>query len=85
MEDVTSILSQPVARLGATTITLGHALAFTLALLLALLLGVVTALWRSSRARAAAAAEAAEHARDVLVVLQQFVFPGMIPSVPTMP
>ncbi|TIN07331.1 MAG: DNA recombination protein RmuC, partial [Mesorhizobium sp.] len=28
MNDLTTILSEPIARLGATTITLGHALAF---------------------------------------------------------
>jgi DNA recombination protein RmuC len=67
MEDVMSILSQPVARLGATTITLGHAAGFALLLLLALLIALITALWRSSRARAAAAAEAAEHAREAEV------------------
>jgi DNA recombination protein RmuC len=64
MQDVTSILSQPVGRFGATTITLGHALAFSLLLTFALLIALVTALWRASRARAAAAAEAAEHARE---------------------
>ncbi|MDW6025966.1 DNA recombination protein RmuC [Mesorhizobium sp. BAC0120] len=64
MQDVTSILSQPVARLGATSITLGHALAFALLLLLGLLIALVMALWRASRARVAAAAEAAEHARE---------------------
>ncbi|MDX8449548.1 DNA recombination protein RmuC [Mesorhizobium captivum] len=64
MNDMTSILSEPVARLGATTITLGEALGFGAALLLALLLALVVALWRAAKARSAAAAEAADHARD---------------------
>jgi DNA recombination protein RmuC len=64
MNDLTSILSEPVARLGATTITLGHALAFGAILFLGLFMAVVVALWRSARARAVAAAEAADHARD---------------------
>jgi len=64
MNDMTSILSQPVARLGATTITLGQALGFGAALLLALFLALVAALWRAGKARAMAATEAADHARD---------------------
>ncbi|OBQ94710.1 DNA recombination protein RmuC [Mesorhizobium sp. AA23] len=64
MNDMTSILSQPVARLGATTIRLGEALGFGALLLLALFLALVIALWRAGKARAAAAAEAADHARD---------------------
>ena len=61
---MTSILSQPLARLGATTITLGEALGFGAVLLLALFLALVIALWRAGKARAAAAAQAADHARD---------------------
>ena len=64
MNDMASILSQPVARLGATTITLGHALGFGAILLVVLLAALVVALWRAARARAIAAAEAADHARD---------------------
>ncbi|BCM16381.1 hypothetical protein MJ8_01390 [Mesorhizobium sp. J8] len=64
MNDMTSILSQPVARLGASTITLGHVLAFTIALFVVLFAALVIALWRAATARAAAAAEAADHARD---------------------
>ncbi|RJT31387.1 DNA recombination protein RmuC [Mesorhizobium waimense] len=64
MNDLTSILSEPVARLGASTFTLGHALAFGTVLFLGLFLALVVALWRSARARAVAAAEAADHARD---------------------
>ena len=64
MNDLTTILSEPVARLGATTITLGHALAFGAIAVLGLFLALVIALWRSARARAVAAAEAADHARD---------------------
>lgn len=64
MNDLNSILSEPVAQLGATTITLGHALAFGAIVFLGLFLTLVVALWRSARARTIAAAEAAEHARD---------------------
>ena len=64
MTELTTILSEPIARLGASIITLGHALALGAALVLALLLALVIALWRSAQSRAAAAAEAAEHARD---------------------
>lgn len=64
MNDLTSILSEPIARLGATTITLGHVLAFGAILFLGLFMALVVALWRSAKARAVAAAEAADHARD---------------------
>ncbi|MEJ6781864.1 DNA recombination protein RmuC [Aminobacter sp. Piv2-1] len=64
MSPVSSILSEPVAQLGATTITLGQALALAAALFLALLVALVVALLRSARARSVAAAEAADHARD---------------------
>ena len=64
MDQLTTILSEPVARLGATTITLGQALVFAAFLFVALLVALVVSLWRSGRARAVAAAEAAEQARD---------------------
>ncbi|MDX8442290.1 DNA recombination protein RmuC [Mesorhizobium australafricanum] len=64
MNDMTTILSQPVARLGATTITFGQALGFGAMLLVALFLVLAVALWRAGKARAVAAAEAADHARD---------------------
>ncbi|TGP51551.1 DNA recombination protein RmuC [bacterium M00.F.Ca.ET.159.01.1.1] len=64
MNDMTSILSQPIARLGATTITLGQALGFGALLLVALFVALAVALWRAGKARAIAAAEAADHARD---------------------
>ncbi|MEO5324933.1 DNA recombination protein RmuC [Mesorhizobium sp. CC13] len=64
MSPVSSILSEPVAQLGATTVTLGQVLALAAALFLALLVALVVALWRSARARSLAAAEAADHARD---------------------
>lgn len=64
MNDLSTILSEPVARLGASTFTLGHALAFGTVLFLGLFLALVVALWRSARARAVAVAEAADHARD---------------------
>lgn len=64
MNDLGSILSEPVARLGATTITLGQALAFVVFLVFALFLALIVALWRAAKARSVAAAEAADHARD---------------------
>lgn len=57
-------LSEPTLRLGASTLTFGQLLALGAALVLALFLALIVVLWRSSQARAAAAAEAAEHARD---------------------
>src|SRR4051794_27120697 len=64
MDELTSILSEPIARLGATTITLGHVLALGAFLFVALLVALIGSLWRSGRARAIAAAEAVEQARD---------------------
>jgi DNA recombination protein RmuC len=64
MDQLVSILAEPVARLGATTITLGQVLGFGAFLFCALLVALVVALWRSSRARAAAATEAAERATE---------------------
>ncbi|AGB42966.1 DNA recombination protein RmuC [Mesorhizobium sp. B2-3-14] len=64
MNDLSTILSEPAARLGASTITLGHVLAVATLLFLGLFVALVIALWRSAKARAVAAAEAADHARD---------------------
>ena len=64
MNDMTTILSQPIARLGASTITLGQALGFGALLLMALFVALAIALWRAAKARAVAAYEAADHARD---------------------
>ncbi|MGO4836299.1 DNA recombination protein RmuC, partial [Rhizobiaceae sp. 2RAB30] len=64
MNDLTSLLAEPVARLGATTITLGQALGLAGACLGLLFLMLVIGLWRSARARATSAFEAAERGRD---------------------
>ena len=64
MNDMTTVLSQPVARLGATTITLGQAFGFGALLLVVLFAALVVALWRAANARAVAVTEAADHARD---------------------
>ncbi|WP_378944914.1 DNA recombination protein RmuC [Mesorhizobium sp. ANAO-SY3R2] len=64
MNPLSTILSEPVAQLGASIITLGHALAFGALLFFVLLVALVAALWRSAKARSVAAAEAADHARD---------------------
>lgn len=64
MNDLTSLLAEPVARLGATTITIGQALGLVTGCLGFLFLMLVIGLWRSARARATSAFEAAERARD---------------------
>ena len=65
MTDLQTILSQPIAQLGATTVTLGHVLLMAGAMFVLLLVALVVSLWRSAKARAVAAAEAADHARDM--------------------
>lgn len=65
MDEITALLTQPVAQLGATTITLGQALAAAAVLFVLLLVSLVWGLWRAAKARAVAAAEAADHARDM--------------------
>ena len=73
MDDLSGLLSLPVARLGASTLTLGA----TLAVLAGLLLGLVTllclGLWRSARARSQAVAEAAEQARQAEARMAEIV------------
>ena len=64
MNELTAILAEPVVRMGATTITLGQTLGFGAFLFCVLVVALAVALWRSARARATAAAEAANHARD---------------------
>jgi DNA recombination protein RmuC len=64
MNEPTSIFSEPVARLGATTVTLGKVLVFGGFVFLALLGVLAVLLWRNARTRALAAAETAGHARD---------------------
>jgi DNA recombination protein RmuC len=64
MNEIEALLLEPIAQIGATTVTLGHAFAAVGAVFLVLLFGLVVALWRSARARAAAAADTAALARD---------------------
>ncbi|MGE0503664.1 MAG: DNA recombination protein RmuC [Rhizobiaceae bacterium] len=64
MDDIASLLSQPILRLGATDITLGAILLTAGGLFAILLFVLIVSLWRTSNARASAAAEAASHARD---------------------
>ncbi|MBE0694239.1 MAG: DNA recombination protein RmuC, partial [Aquamicrobium sp.] len=64
MNDLQSLLSEPIAQLGATPVTLGAGLAGLGIVALALLVALVVALWRSANARAAAAAEVAERVRE---------------------
>ncbi|MCO5156268.1 MAG: DNA recombination protein RmuC [Aquamicrobium sp.] len=64
MDDLSSLFSMPVAQLGASVITLGHALAAAGALVVILVLALSFGLWRAGKARAEAAVEAAERARE---------------------
>jgi DNA recombination protein RmuC len=64
MDDLSSLLLQPVAQLGAATITLGQALVIAVAVFALLLVALVVALWRAGRARTQAAREAADLARE---------------------
>lgn len=64
MNDPAGLLSEPVMRLGATTVTLGGLAAFCALLTAALVAALTVAVWRNARARAAAAAEAAGQARE---------------------
>lgn len=64
MDDLSSLFSLPVAQLGASVVTLGHALAAAGGLVLAVVFVLALALWRAGRARAQAAVEAAERARE---------------------
>ncbi|MBB6011702.1 DNA recombination protein RmuC [Aquamicrobium lusatiense] len=61
---MSDIFSQTVIQLGATTITLGQALAFCAVAFLCLSVAMIVTLLRFSRARAIAVSEAAENARD---------------------
>lgn len=64
MSDLQSPFSLPIARLGASTFTLGQLLTLVVLLFAVLLIVMVAALWRAAKARAEAAAEAADNARD---------------------
>ena len=64
MNDSAAFLSAPLFRLGASTVTVGGALAFAGLLLFILLALLVAAVWRAGKARAAAAAEQAAAARE---------------------
>lgn len=64
MNDLLAAFSQPVGQFGATTITLGHVLAAAGGLILVPIVALAAALWRSARARARAAEEAAAASRE---------------------
>lgn len=64
MKQMSDIFAAPVAQLGASTFTLGQLLLAGGTLLFGLMLLLVAGLWRAARARAVAAAEAAQHARE---------------------
>lgn len=65
MNEIADILAQPVAQLGATTVTLGHVLLGVGIGFGLLIVALVVAVWQSAQARAIAAAEAADNARDM--------------------
>ncbi len=64
MNETASSLSEPILRLGATTITLGQAMAVGALLFVLLAYALVVALWRSAKAREQAATETAAQARE---------------------
>jgi DNA recombination protein RmuC len=64
MNEILALLAEPAVRLGATVITVGQALGLAAGLLALLLILLVVGLWRSSRARTAAAADSARQARE---------------------
>jgi DNA recombination protein RmuC len=64
MRELPTLLSEPIARLGATTVTLGQVLLLAVVLFAALLLALIATLWRAATTRAIAASEAADHARE---------------------
>ncbi|WP_210344095.1 DNA recombination protein RmuC [Nitratireductor aquibiodomus] len=61
---MSDIFAAPVAQLGASTFTLGQLLLAGGALLFGLMVLLIAGLWRAAQARAVAAAEAAQHARE---------------------
>ena len=64
MSEIETLLGIPIGQLGATTVTLGHALAAGAMLLVLLLAAMAIGLWRAARARTVAAGEAARLARE---------------------
>ncbi|MGB3502658.1 MAG: DNA recombination protein RmuC [Mesorhizobium sp.] len=64
MNDLQPIMDQPFLQLGATSISLGQALAIAALAAVVLMFGLGLALWRAGKARAEAAAEAARLARE---------------------
>lgn len=62
--DIAQIFNAPVAQFGSSTFTLGQLVAGAGLMLLALFVFLMVLLWRSARARAVAAAEAAQRARE---------------------
>lgn len=79
MNDPGTLLSLPLAQLGATTLTFGHALAAGGAMALLLVLLLALALWRSAKARALAAREA--DARMAEIVRQQAEMQGRMGTI----
>ncbi len=65
MDQISDLLAQPVAQLGATTVTLQHVLVAVAVAFVLLFILLIVALMRSAKARAVAASDAAENARDM--------------------
>lgn len=64
MDPAISPFSVPLAQWGATTVTLGHLALAAGSLFLLMCAGLAAVLWRAARARATAALEAADRARE---------------------
>ncbi|MFH1796048.1 MAG: DNA recombination protein RmuC, partial [Pseudomonadota bacterium] len=64
MNDLFALLEQPVLQLGASIVTLGQALVAAGSVVVLFVILLAVALWRSATARAGAAMEAAQLARD---------------------
>ena len=64
MNDLFALLEQPVLQLGASIVTLGQALVAAGGIVVLFVILLSVALWRSATARAGAAMEAAQLARD---------------------
>lgn len=65
MDDLSLLFDHPIARFGASSVTLGQALMLGMALFALVCVALIAGMWRSANARAVAAADAADHARDL--------------------
>ena len=73
MNDLSSLLSVPVAQFGATTLSFGQSLAILAALFVLVIAALGISVWRSSSARAREAAEASARAREAEARMAEIV------------